>query len=112
MTQPQSWQHPIRSYAEFWTFYLAEHSRPGTRALHYLGTSLAVALILAGLVLDPRLLIAAPLAGYLFAWIGHFFVEGNRPATFRYPLWSLASDFRLWWLWLTAPFRRRGDPGP
>ena len=90
------------SFAAFWPFYLREHSKPTTRALHYLGTSLVVAIAVFA-VLAGRwwLLIAMPVAGYFFAWIAHFGVEKNRPATFTYPLWSLGADFRMWWLWLT-----------
>ena len=90
-----------RTLAEFWPYYLGEHRRPETRALHYVGTSLVVALALFALVTGRWLLLAAvPGAGYLFAWIGHFAVERNRPANFTYPLWSLAADFRMWALWL------------
>ena len=90
------------SFAEFWLFYLREHSQPRTRALHYLGTSLVVALALLALAAGRWLLLAVlPVVGYFFAWLGHFAVEKNRPATFAYPLWSLAADFRMWWLWLT-----------
>lgn len=87
----------ISSYKEFWKFYLKEHSHPRNRALHFVGTSLG--LLLLGISIwqrDWRWLLVALFAGYGLAWLGHFFVEKNRPATFRYPLWSLISDFRMW----------------
>lgn len=92
-----------KTFAAFWPFYLREHSRRRTRALHYAGTTLVVFILLFA-VLTGRwlLLLAVPLAGYGFAWVAHFAVEKNRPATFTYPLWSLAADFRMWWLWLTG----------
>ena len=90
-------------FEEFWPFYLREHSKPRTRALHYVGTTLVVLLAIAALVTGRFLLFALmPLAGYFFAWIAHFGVEKNRPATFTYPLWSLGADFKMWWLWLTG----------
>ncbi len=106
----------IRNYRQFWPFYLAEHSRPGTRALHYLGTCLGlVLLILAILLGDWRLLAGALVAGYGFAWAGHAFIEGNKPATFRHPLWSFISDLRMAGLWasgrLGAELTRHGVRG-
>lgn len=91
------------SFAAFWPYYLREHSRPLTRALHYVGTTLVVGIGLYALLSGDHLWFAAmPIAGYFFAWLAHFTVEKNRPATFSYPLWSLAADFRMWWLWLTG----------
>jgi len=93
----------IANFAEFWPHYLREHSRPATRALHYFGTSLVLALAAYALLTGKLLLlIAIPLAGYFFAWVGHFGIEKNRPATFTYPLWSLGADFKMWWMWLTG----------
>ena len=91
----------IDSYAAFWPFYLGEHARPATRSWHLFGTALGLVLLATGLVrADWRLLVAAPLCGYAFAWASHALVERNRPATFRYPLWSFVSDLRMLGLWL------------
>jgi hypothetical protein len=94
---------PIRSFGEFWPYYLGEHSRPGTRMLHLVGTSLAIGLAVVAVATGWwLLLLLALVCGYAFAWVGHFFVEHNRPATFRYPLWSFAADFKMWWAALTG----------
>lgn len=91
------------SFRAFWPYYLREHSRAATRRLHYAGTTLVVLLAAgAAAIGEWRILIAIPVAGYGFAWLAHALVQRNRPATFTYPAWSLAADFKMWWLWLTG----------
>ena len=98
-------------FDDFWLFYLREHSRPCTRALHYAGTALVLLIAAAALATGTWwLLILLPVAGYGFAWTAHMKVERNRPATFTYPLWSFLADFRMFFLWVTgrlAPELRR-----
>jgi hypothetical protein len=82
------------SFAEFYPFYLAEHTRPACRRLHFVGSLLVLACIAAALVTrNAWWLLGAPVCGYGFAWVGHFAFEHNRPATFAYPLYSLAGDW-------------------
>lgn len=93
----------ITTFDAFFEFYLREHARPATRLWHYAGTTLVIAAAVAILATGnfawlPLLL----LAGYGPAWFSHFFIEKNRPATFRHPFWSLISDFRMYGLWLTG----------
>jgi hypothetical protein len=86
----------IQTYREFWPFYLGEHSKPATRWFHFVGTHLGVACLAVGLATrNWTWLLGWPLASYSFAWVSHFFIEKNRPATFTYPLWSLISDYRM-----------------
>ncbi len=88
----------IASFEEFWPFYLSQHAHPLCRRLHFVGTSIAIGAVATGLATGHWWLLgAAPVAGYGFAWVGHFFVEKNRPATFTYPLWSLQGDLVMWY---------------
>ena len=84
-----------RTFEEFWPYYVGEHRRPVTRTLHFVGTHLALLCVVLSAVVSPWMLAAAPVLGYGLAWIGHFFFEKNRPATFTYPLWSLRGDLRM-----------------
>ncbi|MCW3477244.1 DUF962 domain-containing protein [Limobrevibacterium gyesilva] len=102
------------TYEAFWLRYLRAHARPQTRALHYIGSLLALAALFLA-VWDWRWLIAAPVIGYGFAWTAHVFLEGNRPETFGHPLWSLASDYRMLLLFLCGrlgPHLARAGSGP
>lgn len=92
----------IRTFADFYPFYLSEHSNRVSRRLHFTGTSIALALLIAALVTQVWwLIVVALVQGYVFAWVGHFFFEHNRPATFKYPGFSFVGDWRLWWDILT-----------
>jgi hypothetical protein len=97
----------LSSYEEFWPYYVSEHMDRVTRRLHVFGTALVLAALAAAVLVDPLWLLAAPLAGYGFAWVGHFFFEHNKPATFTYPLWSLRADFRMFRLTLLG--RMKGE---
>ena len=94
------------TFREFYPFYLGEHVNRTCRRLHFVGTSLGLLmLIVAALTRNPWWLAAALVSGYAFAWVGHFFFEKNRPATFRYPLFSLAGDWVMWKDMLTGRIR-------
>ncbi len=85
------------SFAEFYPFYLAEHSNRTCRKLHFIGTWLVVAVLAFSFVRnEPIWLWLMPVVGYGFAWVGHFFFEHNKPATFKYPFYSLAGDWVMW----------------
>lgn len=96
------------SWAEFYPYYLSEHSKAVTRIFHYVGTTLFFVLLITGMVRAKWYYFALlPLVGYGFAWIGHFFVEKNKPATFQYPLWSLLSDFKMYFDWLSGRLKKK-----
>jgi hypothetical protein len=87
----------FESFRDFYPYYLGEHQNRTCRRLHFVGTTLVLLLpIVALLTRDVRWLWLMPLAGYGFAWIGHFFFEHNRPATFKHPLYSLLADFVMY----------------
>lgn len=95
-----------KTFAEFYPFYLAEHSNQTCRRLHFVGSSLVILVLLYALF-SGRLgfLLLLPVIGYGFAWIGHFVFEKNRPATFQYPLYSLAGDWVMFKDMLTGKIR-------
>ena len=99
-------QERFESFEAFWPYYLGEHKLIVCRTLHYIGTVASAALLVYLIVLQqwawlPMVLVA----GYGPAWIGHFFVEKNRPATFTYPWWSLLGDYKMFYLALKGELR-------
>ena len=92
----------LTTFEEFWPFYVSQHRRASTRALHFAGTTMVLASLAAGVLVAPPYALLAFVLGYGPAWIGHFFFEKNRPATFTHPLWSLRGDLRMYGLMLTG----------
>ena len=91
------------SFREFYPFYLGEHSHRTSRRLHFVGSCAAIAFVVLAIVQkNAWWLLAALLCGYALAWVGHFFFEKNRPATFKYPLWSLMGDWRMFFETVTG----------
>jgi hypothetical protein len=89
----------IATFEAFWPFYVSQHAKSGTRLLHFVGTTLGLTIAASAVItVRPFLILWALVAAYGLAWIGHFFIEKNRPATFQYPLWSLRGDFRMYGL--------------
>lgn len=95
-------QRTIPDFEAFWPYYLGEHRLPASRALHYVGSIAGPVTAALALLTQPWLLPLALVAGYGPAWVGHFILEKNRPATFTYPLWSLRGDYRMLRLALTG----------
>jgi hypothetical protein len=92
----------MKSFADFWPYYVRAHSRPHTRLLHAIGSVLALVALILGITVNPWYFLAAPLIGYSFAWYAHFFVQHNKPATFGHPFWSLAADYVMLWKIVTG----------
>jgi hypothetical protein len=103
-------QREYNSFTEFWPHYVAEHSKPRTRLLHLVGTSIALGCVAYFIVAGKWWLFPlALIPGYGAAWIGHFFIEKNKPATFQYPLWSFMGDYKMIWLMLTGRMKPELD---
>ena len=104
---------PIATYADFYPYYLSEHRHPVCRLLPLLGTSLVLATLTYALAARAYwALLLMPVCGYGFAWVGHYFFEKNRPTTFRYPVWSLLSDFRMFFALISGRLSLRTKPRP
>jgi len=96
-----------KSFSEFWPFYISEHSRPGTRILHLIGTTSGILLAVYVIVTGKWWLFPlALIPGYGGAWLGHFLIEKNKPATFQYPLWSFMGDYKMIALMITGRIGR------
>jgi len=94
------------SFRDFYPFYLGEHANRTSRRLHVVGSSLVLIVLFAVLVTQRWVwLLSLPLLGYGFAWVGHFFFEKNRPATFTHPFYSFAGDWVMWWQVVTGRIR-------
>jgi len=101
MSTPKNHLDPIGDFEQFWPFYLSQHQNRTSRWLHFVGTTCALSCFFTGLLtLTPLTMLIAPAFGYGPAWVGHFFFEKNRPATFKYPVWSLRGDFKMFFLML------------
>ena len=86
----------FNSFKEFYPFYLSEHSKKSTKILHMIGSILVIYILIYSIKnQDWSKLYFLPITGYGFAWIGHFFFEKNKPATFKYPLYSSISDWAM-----------------
>jgi hypothetical protein len=97
MSNPTTEDKKLTTFTEFYPFYLSEHSNQTSRRLHFVGTSIGFLCIVAAILTrQPLLILYGVLQGYAFAWVGHFFFEHNRPATFKYPFYSFAGDWRMW----------------
>ena len=97
----------FKSFNEFWPFYISEHSRPGTRTLHLIGTTSGILALIYFIVIGKWYLIPLALVpGYGGAWLGHFLIEKNKPATFQYPLWSFIGDYKMIALMMTGRIGR------
>jgi hypothetical protein len=99
-----------KTFEEFYPYYLNEHRQVGTRVTHFIGTSLFFILAITALIqINGFILLAGVVCAYFFAWIGHFFIEKNKPATFKYPWMSLKGDFKLYFEILIGKEKFKGN---
>ncbi|KAL7265461.1 hypothetical protein ACSBR1_003271 [Camellia fascicularis] len=96
----------FRSMEEFWAFYMNQHSKPATRLWHFVGTLTSILCLVYSVWFNWWFVFFVPLFGYGLAWYSHFFVEGNFPATFGHPFWSLLCDFKMFMLMITGQMDR------
>ncbi|BBN03321.1 hypothetical protein MPTK1_2g22580 [Marchantia polymorpha subsp. ruderalis] len=96
----------FNNFEEFWPFYMNEHSKPATRWVHFVGTMSFNILAVLAIFLDWRIIFLGLLLGYGLAWCSHFFIEMNRPASFKHPIWSAIADEKMVLLMLTRKMDR------
>ena len=104
----QNKEFDFKNVWEFYPYYLTEHSNPTCRVLHFIGTSIALMIGVYSLLAQTHsYLLIGVIQGYAFAWVGHFFFEQNKPATFRYPIWSFMCDWIMWWNMLNGQVEKQ-----
>jgi hypothetical protein len=97
MSETKYKKEGFESFSEFYPFYLSQHQNRMCKRLHFVGTGIVMLFFLIALVTQNfKFLWGCPIAGYGFAWVGHFFFELNKPATFKHPIYSLMGDFVMW----------------
>jgi hypothetical protein len=96
-----------RNVGKFWPAYLAEHSKAGTRTIHYAGSTLGLIIAAASLLSGSwKLFALLPIAGYGLAWASHGFIERDRPTTLTHRLWRFSADFKMWTYWISGRMPR------
>ena len=105
MTQIPGDSGRYQSFSAFYPYYIHEHSNRTCRRIHVVGSALVIVAAVLGVVVSAWWFAAMPVIGYGFAWVGHFFFEKNRPATFKYPLWGLMGDWRMFFETVTGQRR-------
>lgn len=107
-----STEKKYQTFKAFYPYYLKEHADKTNRTLHFIGTLLLIIFFIVGIVTGKWWFFALiPITGYGFAWVGHFFIEKNKPATFTYPFYSLAGDFMMFWDTLTGRIHSKIESG-